>query len=62
MTIKPVILREATQESSPEKDNLTDGAKLLDQCIDDASSLDDELSKIATGGGFGEGVNDAACK
>lgn len=41
--------------------NLDDDAKLLDECIDEASDFDAELSKIATGGWFGEGINDAAC-
>jgi len=40
---------------------LGDDADLLDECIDEASDFDDELSKIATGGWFGTGVNDAAC-
>lgn len=40
--------------------NLSDDASLLDECIDEASDFDDELSKIATGGFFGSGVNEAA--
>jgi len=40
--------------------DLSDDADLLDKCIDEASNFDDELSKIATGGWFGSGVNEAA--
>ncbi len=35
-------------------------ASLLDDCIDEASNFDAELTKIATGGWFGSGVNEAA--
>lgn len=38
----------------------SDDATLLDDCIDEASDFDAELSKIATGGWFGSGVNEAA--
>lgn len=40
--------------------DLDDDASLLDDCVDEASDLDDELSKIATGGWFSSGVNEAA--
>lgn len=39
---------------------LDQDVKLLETCIDEASDLDDELSKIATGGWFSAGVNEAA--
>ncbi|MDB4484423.1 ferritin-like domain-containing protein [bacterium] len=38
----------------------SDDATLLDDCIDEASDFDAELSKIAAGGWFGSGVNEAA--
>jgi len=38
----------------------SDDATLLDDCIDDASDFDAELSKVAAGGWFGSGVNEAA--
>ena len=40
--------------------DLHEDADLLEKCIDEASDFDDELSKIATGGWFGSGVNEAA--
>ncbi|YCM44484.1 DUF892 family protein [Verrucomicrobiaceae bacterium 227] len=40
--------------------DLSADASLLDECLDEASNFDDELSKIATGGWFGSGVNEAA--
>jgi len=40
--------------------DLSDDASLLDECIAEACDFDDELSKIATGGWFGSGINEAA--
>lgn len=40
--------------------NLKDDADLLDETLDEVSSMDDTLTKIATGGFFGKGINDAA--
>jgi len=37
-------------------------ASLLDECIDEAGNMDSEFSKIATGGWFGTGVNEAAIR
>ena len=38
----------------------TDDAKILDETLDEESAADDKLTKIATGGLIGTGVNEAA--
>ncbi len=39
--------------------DFSEGVTLLDDCIDEASNYDAELTRIATGGWFGSGVNEA---
>lgn len=40
--------------------DLSNDASLLDENLDEASKLDDELTKIATGGWFSDGINENA--
>jgi ferritin-like metal-binding protein YciE len=49
-----------TAREFAEKLDLTDDAKLLDETLQEEGHANKRLTKIATGGFFGSGVNDAA--
>lgn len=49
-----------TAKEFAKKLNFDDDAKLLDETLDEESSANEKLTKIATGGLFGTGVNEEA--